>query len=155
MQINLNHILAATDFSEVSSAALAYAFDLAEKFDARVTLVHVSHEPLILPPTDESYVPPVPDLESLEKDARSRLEKAAEPARKRGIEVDVRWAHGTPFVEVVREAREREVDLIVAGTHGRGPITHLLLGSVAENIVRQAPCPVLTVREGEHRFEMP
>lgn len=155
MQINLNHILVPTDFSEVSEGAVNYAFELAEQFGARVTLMHVSHEPLILPPTDEGYIPPMPDLKALEDDARSRLDAVAVLAKKRGIEASTAWSHGAPFVEIIRLARELKVDLIVAGTHGRGPIAHLLLGSVAENIVRQAPCPVLTVRQGEQKFEMP
>ena len=62
---------------------------------------------------------------------------------------------GTPFVGIVRYARAHEVDLIVMGTHGRGAVQHLLLGSVAEQIVRQASCPVLTVRNPTHEFEAP
>ena len=62
---------------------------------------------------------------------------------------------GTPFVGIVRYARAHEVDLIVMGTHGRGAVQHLLLGSVAEQIVRQATCPVLTVRNPAHEFEAP
>lgn len=59
------------------------------------------------------------------------------------------------FVEIVRYAREQNIDLLVLGSHGRGPIAHLLLGSVAEKVVRHAPCPVLTVRHPEHEFVMP
>jgi len=62
---------------------------------------------------------------------------------------------GTPFVEIVKIAREEEVDLLIIGTHGRGAIAHMLLGSVAERIVRKSPCPVLTVRSGEHEFVKP
>ena len=62
---------------------------------------------------------------------------------------------GSPFVEIVRYAKSENIDLIVMGTHGRGPIAHMLLGSVAEKVVRKAPCPVLTVRHPEHEFVMP
>jgi len=62
---------------------------------------------------------------------------------------------GHPFVEVVRYAREESIDLIVMGTHGRGAVGHLLLGSVAERVVRKAPCPVLTVRHPQHEFVRP
>ena len=62
---------------------------------------------------------------------------------------------GHPFVEIIRYAREQDVDCIVLGTHGRSGLSHLLLGSVAERVVRKAPCPVLTVRHPEHEFVMP
>jgi nucleotide-binding universal stress UspA family protein len=59
---------------------------------------------------------------------------------------------GSPFYEIVRYATEQQIDLIVIGTHGRGPLGHMLLGSVAEKVVRKAPCPVLTVRHPQHEF---
>ena len=58
-------------------------------------------------------------------------------------------------MEIVRHAKAETADLIAMGTHGRGPVTHLLLGSVAEKVVRSAPCPVLTVRQPEHEFVLP
>ncbi len=62
---------------------------------------------------------------------------------------------GPPFLEIVRYAQEANIDLIVLGTHGRGGLAHMLLGSVAEKVVREAPCPVLTVRHPEHEFVAP
>ncbi len=62
---------------------------------------------------------------------------------------------GGPYVEIVRYAKERDIDLIVMGTHGRGFVAHMLMGSVAEKVVRRAPCPVLTVRHPEHDFVVP
>ena len=62
---------------------------------------------------------------------------------------------GKPFVEIIHHARDHDVDLIVIGTHGRGAVQHALLGSVAEQVVRTSPCPVLTVRHPEHEFVMP
>ena len=62
---------------------------------------------------------------------------------------------GSPFLEIVTYAKSHDIDLIVMGTHGRGPIAHMLMGSVAEKVVRKAPCPVLTVRHPEHEFIMP
>jgi universal stress protein A len=63
--------------------------------------------------------------------------------------------HGSPAREIIRAAAAENVDLVIVGTHGRGAIVHLLLGSVAERVVRTAPCPVLTVRSGEHEFVTP
>jgi nucleotide-binding universal stress UspA family protein len=62
---------------------------------------------------------------------------------------------GRPFMEIIRYARDKEIDLIVLGTHGRSGLKHALLGSVAERVVRKAPCPVLTIRHPDHGFEMP
>jgi nucleotide-binding universal stress UspA family protein len=62
---------------------------------------------------------------------------------------------GSPFLEIVRYAKDKNIDLIVLGTHGRSGLSHVLLGSVAERVVRKAPCPVLTVRHPEHEFVMP
>ena len=64
-------------------------------------------------------------------------------------------AEGTPFLEIIRYAREHEIDLIVMGTHGRSGLGHVLIGSVAERVVRKSPCPVLTIRPGGHEFVMP
>ena len=62
---------------------------------------------------------------------------------------------GRPFLEIIRYAKDNQIDLIVLGTHGRGVLSHVLIGSVAEKVVRKAPCPVLTVRHPEHEFVMP
>jgi nucleotide-binding universal stress UspA family protein len=62
---------------------------------------------------------------------------------------------GGPYVEIVRYAKERDIDIIVMGTHGRGFMAHMLMGSVAEKVVRKAPCAVLTVRHPEHEFVIP
>ena len=62
---------------------------------------------------------------------------------------------GTPFVEVVCVARKEDIDLIIVGTNGRRAVAHMLRGSVAEKVVRKAPCPVLTIRQGEHDLAMP
>jgi universal stress protein A len=71
------------------------------------------------------------------------------------MEIEKQFVTGTPFVEIVAAAKRHDSDLIVIGTHGRGALAHALIGSVAERVVRKAPCPVLTVRSGTHRFEMP
>ena len=66
-----------------------------------------------------------------------------------------RIVRGRPFVEIIRYAREKKIDIIVVGTHGHSGLTHILMGSVAEKVVRKSPCPVLTIRHPDHEFEMP
>ena len=153
--IEIKKILVATDFSEHSNNALSYAAEFAKAFDAEVILCHIVEKlDLVssLPPGGEGYFPPNLDKQLQEK-AQVKCEEwlSSSNIAKGSVRVEI----GTPFVEIVRLAREEETDLVIVGTHGRGPIAHLLLGSVAEKVVRKAPCPVLTVRQGEHEFVMP
>jgi nucleotide-binding universal stress UspA family protein len=83
------------------------------------------------------------------KDAEARVEEGVKAAAARGIGVAGRVLVGLPFQTIIEAARAADVDLIVMGTHGRTGFSHLLLGSVAERVVRHAPCPVLVVRERE------
>jgi nucleotide-binding universal stress UspA family protein len=91
----------------------------------------------------------------MERQARERLEAAVAPDQRDELRLVTALRTGSAFVEIVRYAREEEIDLLVMGTHGRGAIAHMLLGSVAERVVRKAPCPVLTVRQRPHEFVMP
>jgi nucleotide-binding universal stress UspA family protein len=153
--IALRTILVPTDFSETAETALTYAKALAETFNASLHLLHVLQDPLVYAPVAEGYTV-LPKLrEEMEREAQQQLENVlSDPERRRFHAVPaLKW--GTPFLEIVRYARDQQIDLIVLGTHGRGPITHLLLGSVAEKVVRKAPCPVLTVRPPAHHFVMP
>ena len=153
--IALKRILVPTDFSEASEAAVKYARAFAEAFNASLEVLHVMEDPFIYAPTSEGYVPPPGLLEEMERTSRERLNAVLPEDVQRKLRAEVVLKKGSPFVEIVRYAREHEVDLIVMGTHGRGPIAHMLLGSVAEKVVRKAPCPVLTVRHPEHGFVMP
>jgi nucleotide-binding universal stress UspA family protein len=87
--------------------------------------------------------------------ARDALERVAKADSVQGLHVRREVREGTPFYEIIRFAREGDVDLIVMGTHGHTGLTHVLLGSVTEKVVRKAPCPVLTVRHPEHEFVHP
>jgi nucleotide-binding universal stress UspA family protein len=91
----------------------------------------------------------------MERQARERLDRLFTPEDRERFHVATALRVGSPFVEVIRYARDHDVDLIVMGTHGRGAIAHMLLGSVAERVVRKAPCAVLTVRGKGHTFEAP
>lgn len=150
--ITLKKILVPTDFSEHSAKALLYGAELAKKFGAELHLMHaVEQTPLMY--GEGAYVPPETEAE-IEAAATAQLESLVADVGD-GVNVVRRVEHGHPFVETIRYAKENDIGLIVLGTHGRGAIAHMLLGSVAEKVVRKAPCPVLTVRDKEHEFIMP
>ena len=153
--IALKRILVPTDFSDASEAALNYGRALAEAFGASLHVLHVMEDPFLYASASESYVVPLELHEQIEKSARERLNSVLSATDREKLHAEVVLKRGSPFVEIVRYAREQDVDLIVIGTHGRGPIAHMLMGSVAEKVVRKAPCPVLTVRHPEHEFVMP
>jgi nucleotide-binding universal stress UspA family protein len=85
-------------------------------------------------------------IENLEEDLRRSLESYRERITAKGLQSTVAIVHGVPFQEIIETAKARQVDLIIMGTHGRTGIRHVLLGSVAEKVVRLAPCPVLVTR---------
>jgi nucleotide-binding universal stress UspA family protein len=146
----------ATDFSDASQQALKYAQGLAEAFKASLHVLHVLEDLAAHAWTTEVYVAALPGVhEEMERQARERLDQIFDPDERARLQVQTVLRVGSPFVEVVRYARDEKMDLIVMGTHGRGAIAHMLLGSVAERVVRKAPCPVLTVRQPEHEFVMP
>jgi nucleotide-binding universal stress UspA family protein len=147
--VQLRHILVPTDFSECSDVAVRYARAFAEPFQATLHLLHVVQDPYTQPWAAEAFAAPLGDmLQDWQVRARERLDALAKgPDATRTI---VSVQTGSPFYEIVRYASEQHIDLIVMGTHGRGPIGHMLLGSVTEKVVRKAPCPVLTVRQPPH-----
>jgi nucleotide-binding universal stress UspA family protein len=154
--IDLRRILVPTDFSPSSAKALTYAAAFAEKFGAEVLLLHVVQDlAVFIPEAVLACPPPTPPVEQFIKAARTALDRAIAGVEQRGFTIRPEVAEGTPYEEIVCLARERDVDLIVMGTHGRTGLAHALMGSVAEKVVRRAPCPVLTVRHPEHEFVHP
>jgi nucleotide-binding universal stress UspA family protein len=150
------NILLATDFSEPSGAALDYARALADRFGSRIHVLHVLEDLAAHAWTTEVYVAALPGVhEEMERQARERLDAVLPPDQRERYRAKAELRTGSPFVEIVRYARDEKIDLIIMGTHGRGPIAHMLLGSVAERVVRKAPCPVLTVRQSQHEFVLP
>lgn len=148
VMVQIKQILLPTDCSECSAPATHYAFDFAKQFDAELHLLHVVEDVRAVIP-DYYYGAvewPKDYLEQIETGARRRLEKliCAHGADKQRSSPAIR--HGRAFAEIVRYAEEQSIDLIVIGTHGRSGLAHVLMGSVAERVVRHAPCPVLTVR---------
>jgi len=152
--ITLKNILVPTDFSDCSDAAMRYGLELARAFDAKLHLLHVVQDPYTQPWAAEAFPAAIGDLLSdWQQQSEKRLQECV-PAEDRA-RVKVTCAIASPFTEILRYAAAEHVDLIVMGTHGRGPVAHMLLGSVAEKIVRRAPCPVLTVRQPQHDFVEP
>lgn len=147
-----NRILVPTDFSEASAEAVRYGVELARERRVGLILLHVGDSA-----TQVAREFPLGLDASLVDAERERLLKILTPAEQLAIHPEFVMCTGSPAEEIVRCATEREVDLIVMGTHGRGGVSHLLLGSVAEKVIRTAPCPVLVIRQavaGETQAEM-
>jgi len=155
--ITLNRILVATDFSEASDAALTYGREFATRFGATLHVLHVVENVYANTLGVDSYVAMAPGLqEQLEVDARQRLKELLIDSDKSGpATVPVVMTSTSPAFAIVNYAKDHDIDVIVTGTHGRGAFAHLIMGSVAERVVRFAPCPVLTVRHPEHDFVRP
>jgi nucleotide-binding universal stress UspA family protein len=141
-------ILFCTDFSENSSNARVYAVDFAAHFSASLQLIHVIKSSQLGYPTieGEMSVDLKPVLDSIQESVESALELIANECKKRADNVVTTYTFGHPANEIVNYASENSIDLIVTGTHGWTGFKYLMLGSTAENIVRKAHCPVLTVR---------
>lgn len=153
--IALKKILVATDFSEPSTVALNYGRDLARTFNASLHVLHV---------VDDVMMHYSPEVGLIGQDLQKDLEKVAW----RDLELQVtdddrRTLDIKPVVQsnvgaasgIIDYAKKNAIDLIITGTHGRGAVKHLLMGSVAERVVRIAPCPVLTVHANEREFIAP
>lgn len=140
-------ILHPTDFSECAKQAEAAAVDLVGKLDGELVLfLALVETPLYGEGLISSQqVQAVYDAQR--KWAEETLETRAGDLRQRGIKASWRLQAGVPFEEIVKAAREERADMIVMGTHGRSGLDRVLLGSVAERVIRLAPCPVLTVRQ--------
>jgi nucleotide-binding universal stress UspA family protein len=134
------HILIPTDFGEPSRLALQHAIGLAQKLGAKLTMLHVYGIPTVYYPDNVSW-----PLEELGKAAQATLDVAVADARKVLPQTEGRVEIGDPRDRILAYAKQSGADLIVIGTHGRRGVAHMVLGSVAEWVVRMSPIPVLTV----------
>ena len=149
--IALKRILVPHDFSETSSEAVRYGIALARTFGARLYFLHVG-----LQAVDQFEVEfPTGLEESMREGIRDRLLKIVTPQEDAELNPEFVVRKGVPAAEIVRYAADENIHLIVMGTHGRGFVGHMMMGSVAERVVRTAPCPVLTVRTPTHGFLVP
>jgi nucleotide-binding universal stress UspA family protein len=144
--MEIKSILFPTDFSEGSSPALQYAVDMAERYGAKLYLIHIIYD--VVKATGW-YVPHVSTdqmYKDIEEGAKKELEKFGleELSGLKNLERSVRL--GVPHEEIINFANKNKIDIIIMGTHGRKGIDRMLFGSTAAQVVRYAPCPVLTVR---------
>lgn len=153
MKIELKRVCVATDFSEPAGGAFSYGLTFAQQFQAELHLLHVIED--IMPAVPEPGLAMLPTQEIM-----AGLRKSSEDAMKDflaskdlgGVKIVKVIREGSPFREIDAYAKEAKIDMLVVGTHGRSGLTHLLLGSVAERVVRSAPCPVLTIHSHEREF---
>lgn len=140
----IRQILCPVDFSETSEHALEYAVELARRFEAQLTLLHVCQLPSYA--LSDGYAPP----EEFQEDYRNRLQERVDEVvarySDRGVTIAGGLSEGVPHEAIIDAAGRLQADLIVIGTHGRTGLSHALLGSVAERVVRTSKVPVLTVR---------
>jgi nucleotide-binding universal stress UspA family protein len=146
--IVLKNVLVATDFGAASDAALTYGRALAKRFGARLHLLHASENDFLRASVTDPHVLKTAVARQLEErlTAEDRSERSARAVMETADQ---------PSDAILGYAKAAQIDLIVMGTHGRTGVSRMLVGSVAERVVRTAPCPVLTVRHPEHDFVLP
>jgi nucleotide-binding universal stress UspA family protein len=155
----IKSILYPTDFSGHSQVAIPLVIELANRFEAEVHCLHVvdaDYDFFMAGGYTLPAITPPPDVEHLRGLARDHLDGFVNqhladvhgPVRKAVV-------LGKPFERIINYARQESVDLIVIGTHGHSALGSMLLGSVAEKVIRKAPCPVLSIRHPEHVFQAP
>jgi len=147
----LTKILVPIDFSDCSKKALQYAVPFAKQFGATITLLHVVHVNYVGGPEFGAIDFQIPEAD-LRKSAEKQLTELASTEVQPQAAAETLVRTGQEVLEIVDAAQKLESDLIIISTHGRTGLKHVFMGSVAENVVRLAPCPVLVVREHEHEF---
>lgn len=144
--MKLQHILVPLDFSSDAEQALDYAVTFAQQFQARLTLLHVIYIPATAEVNLSAY------FAQMENGAQQRMETYQKRLEDAGLAAKTIIIRGNPYHGIVEMAQDKQVDLIIIGTHGHTGFQHLLLGSVAERVVRLAPCPVMVTRESQDRL---
>ena len=144
---DLYKILVPTDFSDASAAALKHACTLADALHAELCVLHTVENPYPLNVHTDFYAPPEAFFERRERQARELLDAQLTPEQKERYHAAMELRHGDPARQILQYLHEHAaVHLVVMATHGRGGVARLMMGSVADKIVRLAPCPVLTLR---------
>jgi nucleotide-binding universal stress UspA family protein len=154
--LNIKKILCPIDFSETSEEALKYAIQFAKAFSAHIDIVHILFDETQV----VAFYLPQTTFQNMENEiTQATKEQFKELINKYPdltyISHSTKIIKGTPFLEIIKYAKDCKSDMIVIGTHGRTGLEHVLFGSTAEKVVRKAPCPVLTVRKENQKFKMP
>ena len=147
--MKIQSILVATDFSEAAQHAVDFAVDLAQHFEAEVIVLHAYNVevPIASPMMSGGYVLPDGFFEEIGKQARLQVESQAKKIVEQGVRATGIALDEPAALAITEEAKQRGVDMIVMGTRGLTGLKHVALGSVADKVVRMAPCPVLTIAE--------
>lgn len=153
--VPIRRILFPTDFSEHAEHAWLFALQFAQDFGAEVHVLHVVAPPPRLTEAYSMNFDPEKFAAALTAEAQTSLDRLVEGAKPRNLTFHKEVRMGVDFHEIIDYARKHQIDLIVMATHGRTGLAHALVGSVAEKVVRKAPCPVLTVKHPAMQFEMP
>ncbi|MGQ3685970.1 MAG: universal stress protein [Candidatus Loosdrechtia sp.] len=153
--LKIEKILFPTDFSSYAKHALKYALDFAVDHGAKLYIIHVIPKlNLLAGPGGTSY--PLSELyNEIESESLKQLGHMVPKRFLEKITVENIVVRGVPFVEIAKAAKKHDIDLIIIATHGRTGLSHALIGSTAEKVVRNAPCPVLCVKHPEHEFVLP
>jgi nucleotide-binding universal stress UspA family protein len=154
--IKITNVLVATDFSETSASALNYGREFARTFGASLHVLHVVENALMWAGPEAAGIDFVQLQSELAADAQLTLDRTVTAEDRAQLKAVTAVRTGrSPALEIAAYAKAEAIDIILVGTHGRGMIGHLLMGNVAEKLVRIAPCPVLTVHHPEHEFIQP
>ena len=147
--MSIKNILVPTDFSAASQEAVRYAFELASGLGATLHVVHVLENPFAPGAFMEMYSPPPAEyFTDLERQAEDRLRASLTAEERQRCRAVLTTRLGVPSAEILDRLSETPaIDLVVMATHGRGGVARLVMGSVADKVIRAAPCPVLTMRE--------
>jgi nucleotide-binding universal stress UspA family protein len=147
-------ILCPIDFSEFTDEILEYALDITKKYGAELHLIHIIPNLNYFTPYESFFTPE--NLIVVEKNMEAEVNKDFDAIiNKIDIPAKKVIRTGAAFVEIIDYVKTESIDLIIMGTHGRTGLEHILIGSVAERVIRKAPCPVLTVRPKNKQFKMP
>ncbi len=155
--VNIGNILVPTDCSELSQNAARYAVDFAKKFNANLTLLLVTATEALTVLNDYGYFSPELHQKLIAESssrAESQLKEFWDSVAVPDINANLVNAKGDAFYEIIRYAEENNIDLIIMGTHGRTGIKHIVMGSVAEKVVRYSPNPVLTIKHAGYKFDV-
>lgn len=144
--MDVKAILVPTDFSEHSDTALSWALEMAKKWQATITLLHVIPTPPYSPTVMEPHFDPLAFERRLQADAQTGAQTQIGRFDTHNVPIRISVQLGEPFHDICEVAKAEHIDLIVTGSHGRTGLSHVFLGSVAERVVRHATCPVLVVR---------